>query len=77
MQFYDLMRRNLALHAVMLPTTPIEARHRAQSDITRWLAAGRRLLSVAARFPLEETVRAHEAVERGGKRGTVVVEIAS
>jgi hypothetical protein len=32
---------------------------------------------VAARFPLAETVRAHEAVERGGKRGTVVVEIAA
>ena len=74
--FYELMRRNLSLHAVMLPTTPLEARHRAQSDITRWLRSGRRLLSVAGRFPLEETVAAHEAVERGGKRGTVVVEIA-
>lgn len=74
--FYDLMRRNLSLHAVMLPTSPIEARKRAQADITRWLAAGRRRLTVAGRFPLEETARAHEAVERGGKRGTVVVEIA-
>lgn len=74
--FYELMRRNLSLHAVMLPTSPLEARRRAQSDITRWLAAGPRLLTVAERFPLDDTVRAHEAVERGGKRGTVVVEIA-
>ncbi len=74
--FYELMRRNLCLHAVMLPTSPLEARRRAQSDITRWLAASPRLLTVAERFPLDDTVRAHEAVERGGKRGTVVVEIA-
>ncbi|HXZ00658.1 MAG TPA: NADPH:quinone reductase [Stellaceae bacterium] len=74
--FYELMRRNLSLHAVMLPTSPFEARRRAQADISRWLAAGPRLLTVAARFTLEETTRAHEAVERGGKRGTVVVEIA-
>jgi NADPH:quinone reductase len=74
--FYELMRRNLSVHAVMLPTSPLEARRRAQSDITRWLESGPRLLTVAARFPLDETARAHEAVERGGKRGTVVVEIA-
>jgi NADPH:quinone reductase len=73
--FYELMRRNIAVHAMMLPTSPIEARRRAQSDITRWLTSGNRLLSVAARFPLAETARAHEAVERGGKRGTVVVEV--
>ena len=35
---------------------------------------GPRLLSVAARFPLAATAAAHEAVERGGKVGTVVVE---
>jgi NADPH2:quinone reductase len=73
--FYDLMRRNVSVHTVWLSTTPIEARRRAQSDITSWLRSGKRLLSVSARFPLAETARAHEAVERGGKRGTVVVEI--
>jgi hypothetical protein len=30
--------------------------------------------SVAGRFPLYETAGAHEAVERGGKVGTVIVE---
>ena len=73
--FYDLMRRNVSVHTVWLSTTPIEARHRAQSDITSWLRSGKRLLSVSARFPLAETARAHEAVECGGKRGRVVVEI--
>jgi NADPH2:quinone reductase len=73
---YELMRRNLALYTVLLPTSPHESRRRAQADITRWLRSGRRLLSVAARFPLEATAAAHAAVERGGKRGTVVVDIA-
>jgi NADPH2:quinone reductase len=75
--FYDLMRRNIAVHTVWLSTTPIEARRRAQSDIASWLRSGKRLLSVSARFPLAETARAHETVERGGKRGTVVVEITA
>ena len=75
--FYELMRRNITLHGVLLPVLPIEARRRAQSDVTQWLRGGGRLLTVAARFPLAETARAHEAVERGDKRGTVVVEPAA
>jgi NADPH:quinone reductase len=71
----ELMRRNLTLYGFVLPTSPLEGRRRAPSDISRWLRSGRRILSVAARFPLTETARAHETVERGGKRGTVVVEI--
>jgi len=72
---YELMFKNITLHGLILPRMPLEARRRAQSDITRWLTSGRRLLTVASRFPLVETARAHEAVERGDKRGTVVVEI--
>ena len=70
----DLMQRNIALYGVVLPTTPHEARRRAQSDIARWVASGKRILSVAASFPLDETAAAHSAVEQGGKIGTVVVE---
>ena len=70
----DLMQKNLSVHSMSLPGSPHESRKRAQTDITRWLAGGARLLSVAARFPLAETAAAHEAVERGGKVGTVVVE---
>jgi NADPH2:quinone reductase len=73
---YELMFKNISLHGLILPRSPLEARQRAQADITRWLGSGERLLTVASRFPLAETARAHEAVERGDKRGTVVVEIA-
>jgi len=69
----ELMFRNIALHFMVLPTSPHESRRRAQADIAAWLRSPR-LLSVAERFPLAETAAAHEAVERGGKVGTVVVE---
>ena len=71
---YMLLRKNLTFIGVYLATTPHEARKRAQSDISAWLASGTRILPVAARFPLAETAAAHEMVEKGGKTGTVVVE---
>ena len=70
----ELMRRNIRLQGVLLPVSPHEARRRAQADITRWISTGPRMLSVASRHPLAETWAAHEAVERGDKIGTVVVE---
>ena len=71
---HTLMFRNISLHPMILPTSPVEARRRAQSDIARWTATGSRILSVSATFPLDETAAAHEAVEQGGKVGTIVVE---
>jgi len=71
----ELMRKNITVRGVLLPVAPHEARRRAQDDITRWIGTGQRLLSVAARYPLEDIASAHEAVERGDKAGTVVVEI--
>jgi len=68
------MRLNLAMTGVYLPVSPHEARRRAQDDITRWIGSGERMLSVAGRFPLTDCAAAHEAVEAGGKVGTVVVE---
>jgi NADPH:quinone reductase len=70
-----LSHRNLSVHGVYLPVSPHEARRRAQADISRWIGSGLRMLSVAARFPLEQCAAAHEAVEAGGKVGTVVVTV--
>lgn len=70
--FYELMRRNLGIQLVFLATAPIGARRQAQADISRFLEAPR-LHRIAARFPLAQTASAHEIVEAGGKRGTVVV----
>ena len=71
---HTLMFRNVSLHPMILPTSPPEARRRAQSDIARWAAAGDRILSVAGAFPLHETAAAHAAVERGDKVGTVIID---
>jgi len=71
----ELMQRNVTLYPMSLPGTPHAARKRAQTDMTRWIAAPR-MLSVAAQFPLFQAAAAHEAVERGDKIGTVVIECA-
>lgn len=68
-----LMRKNVTIEAVLLPTSPHHGRKAAQADILKWLEEGARLHRVAGPFSLDETVAAHEAVEAGGKRGTVVV----
>ncbi|MCI3134611.1 NADPH:quinone reductase [Phenylobacterium aquaticum] len=70
----EVMRLNLLIQGVYLPVSPHAARKRAQEDITRWIATGERMLSVAGRFPLEDCAGAHELVESGTKVGTVVVE---
>lgn len=72
----EIMSKNAALYGMVLPTSPHESRKRAQSDIARWTATPGRILSVAERFPLYEAAAAHEAVERGGKVGTVVIDCA-
>ena len=72
----ELMQRNVTLYPMSLPGTPHAARKRAQSDIAQWIGGERRILSVAEKFPLYEAAAAHEAVERGDKVGTVVIECA-
>ena len=53
---------------------PVSRHGKANSDIAAWTATPGRILSVAARFPLQQAAAAHKAVEQGGKVGTVVVE---
>ena len=70
----ELMQKNLTVYAMSLAGVPHPDRRRAQSDIAGWTATPGRILSVASRFPLQQTAAAHQAVERGNKVGTVVVE---
>ncbi|MEZ5850153.1 MAG: NADPH:quinone reductase [Hyphomicrobiaceae bacterium] len=71
--FREFMRKNVTVQAVLLPTSPLAGRRQAQADILRWLQEGTRLHRIAGAYPLAETVAAHQAVETGGKRGTIVV----
>ncbi len=70
----ELMERCIALRALVLFALPQPLLAAAQADITKWLAAGKRIHNVAAQFPLSETAQAHLAVEKGDKLGTVVVD---
>jgi NADPH2:quinone reductase len=68
-----LMRKNVNLRGVVLNSAPPAARRQAMLDITQWLREGSRLHRIAGCFPLAQIAAAHEAVEAGTKRGTVVV----
>lgn len=72
----DIMEKCLAVRALVLYAVQPEILRAAQDDIMAWIAAGQRMHTVAAQFPLAQTVQAHQAVERGDKLGTVVVECA-
>src|SRR5258705_1946490 len=72
----DLMGKCIALRALVLFALPPPLLAAAQSDITKWLAAGKRIHNIAAQFALSETAQAHLAVERGDKLGTVIVDCA-
>jgi NADPH2:quinone reductase len=72
----ELMERCIALRSLVLPALPPPLHAAAQTDITKWLAAGRRLHNIAGQFALSDTVEAHLAVEKGDKVGTVIVDCA-
>ena len=72
----ELMERCIALRPLVLYALPPPLLAEAQSEITKWLAAGPRIHNIAAQFPLAETAQAHLAVEKGDKLGTVIVDCA-
>jgi NADPH2:quinone reductase len=72
----ELMERCISLRALVLYALPPPLLASAQADISKWLAAGKRIHNIAAQFPLAETAQAHLAVEKGDKLGTVIVDCA-
>ena len=68
------MNANLTLRFVLLYGIPAEAADQAVADISAALAAGALTELPVTRFPLDQIVAAHEAVEAGAV-GKVVVEI--
>ncbi len=71
--FYDIMYRNLVIRTLVVFQLPDELLSTATREITDWLSAGQLTHEIGERFPLSETVRAHQAVENGAV-GKVLVE---
>ncbi len=71
----DFMRRNLTLSGIVLNGVPLAQRHRAQDDITQWLREGGMQHTISSVYPLAKTADAHDTVQAGTKRGTVVVDL--
>ena len=72
----ELMEKCIVLRSLVLYALPPPLLAAAQADISKWLAAGKRIHNIAAQFALSETAQAHLAVEQGGKLGTVIVDCA-
>jgi NADPH2:quinone reductase len=72
----ELMEKCIALRTLVLFALLPALLAAAQTDISKWLAAGARLHNIAAQFPLSETAQAHLAAEKGDKLGTVIVDCA-
>lgn len=71
--FVPMIMSGAALRFFIVYELPEEARLRGIRDITRWASDGLLLHTIAARFPLDRIVDAHEAVEAGRQIGNVVV----
>jgi NADPH:quinone reductase len=74
--FYALAYTGACARFVLVFIMPEAAKRQAIADIGRWLEAGELRHYIARRFPLAETVAAHEAMERG-VTGNVVLEIGA
>jgi NADPH:quinone reductase len=72
----ELMEKCISLRTLVLFALPPPLLVAAQADITKWLAAGKRIHNIAGQFALSDTAQAHLAVEKGDKLGTVIVDCA-
>lgn len=72
--FYDLVYKNVTVRYVLTFLMPEEALRRAVADISRHLKNQALGYHVGARFPLDQAIAAHEAVEEG-TFGKVLLDI--
>ena len=73
--FFPLMFKNISLHMVLVYNMPDAAKHQAIKDIHDALSRDQLRHRIAETWSLQETARAHESIEEGGKDGCVVINI--
>jgi NADPH:quinone reductase-like Zn-dependent oxidoreductase len=74
--FLEMMYLDLTVRFVIVYAMPEAAKQQAIADITRKLAANELIHRVAHSMPLSEIARAHELIETGGFRGSVLVTLS-
>ena len=73
--FYPLMFKNIALRTVLVYNMPEAAKQQAIADINNTLENQQLKHRIAQAYSLEETAKAHEAIEQGGLDGCIVIQI--
>jgi len=69
------LTNNIAIRFILVYEMSAAETEKAVAAVAKMLAEGRLVHNVAATFPLDQIVSAHEAVERG-VGGKVVLQIA-
>ena len=70
-----LFQLNPTIRPVFVYTMPDAAKAQAHADIARWLRETKPVFAIAERYPLQDVIKAHLAVERGEKIGHVILDI--
>jgi NADPH2:quinone reductase len=73
--FYELLRKDITIHFVLVYLLPDAARQRGITDINTALDVGALRPIIAARFPLHNTIQAHQTVESGNLIGNIIIDI--
>jgi NADPH2:quinone reductase len=73
LQFGPMIMSGAAIRFFIVYELPSPARQQGIADLTRWLEADQIRHSIAAEYPLERIVDAHEAVEQGTVVGNIIV----
>ena len=73
--FVRMMFMDITVRMVLVYAMPGEAKQQAIEDITDMLTGGNFDHRVAATFPLEQSAKAHNEIERGDNYGSVIISI--
>lgn len=73
--FYPLMFKNIRLHMALCYHLSVEDHRRGEEALYGWMEKGWLSHAIAERFPFDNAVAAHQAVEKGNKLGAVLLEM--
>ena len=70
-----MMFMDITIRMVLVYVMPTEAKQHAIKDITAMLKEDRLDNRVAETYPLDESVQAHQAIEKGGNLSSVIIKV--